>query len=95
MAAEERERGNVRTITAAARERLIKWQLAQWASAQRSWWRRERMGFDSRERDGREDVRGCISKDAGMQRGTSVERFAIRGILCIGCGKGWEDGVLQ
>lgn len=53
------------------------------------------MGFDSRERDGREDVRGCISKDAGMQRGTSVERFSARGILCIGRGKGWEDGVLQ
>lgn len=53
------------------------------------------MGFDSRERDGREDVRGCISEDAGMQRGTSVERFSARGISCIGRGKGWEDGVLR
>lgn len=64
-----RKRENVRTITAAARERLIKWHLAQWASAQHSWWRRERMGFDSRERDGRRNVRAALAETHGCKGG--------------------------
>lgn len=68
-----RKRENVRTITAAARERLIKWHLAQWASARRSWWRRERMGFDSRERNGRRDVRAALAEMHGRRGGTSTQ----------------------
>lgn len=65
---EEGKRGHVRTITVAARKRLIKWHLAQWASAPHSWWRRERMSFDSREKDGREDLRAALERSQGMQR---------------------------
>lgn len=65
---ERRKRGNVRTITVAARKRLIKWHLAQRASAPRSWWRRERMGFDSGEKRWEGGSEGCSGEVAGMQR---------------------------
>lgn len=79
-----RKRGNVRTITAAARERLIKWHLAQWASAQRSWWRRERMGFDSRERDGRRDVSAALAGMHGCKGGNQCRAARNTGTYKIG-----------
>lgn len=82
---EERKRGHVRTITVAARKRLIKWYLAQWASAPHSWWRRERMSFDSREKDGG-GFKGCVRKVVGMQRNQAGREVETHGILCIGQG---------
>lgn len=55
--------GNVRTITVAARKRLIKWHLAQRASAPCSWWRREKMGFDSGERERKRESGGSWGCD--------------------------------
>lgn len=83
-----RKRGNVRTITAAARERLIKWHLAQWASAQRSWWRRERMGIDSRERNGRRDVRAALAGRHGGKEGTSTKQLFFLYVCVYGVSGG-------
>lgn len=80
-----RKRGNVRTITVAARKRLIKWHLAQRASAPRSWWRRERMGFDSRERRWEGGSGSCRGEGAGMQRGEA----------CRGWKRGRRAGMLN
>lgn len=90
---EERKRGNVRTITVAARKRLIKWHLAQWASAPRSWWGRERMGFDSREKDGREDVRTALERLQGC-KGNQLGGIRNTGHFVYRTRKG-EDSVLQ
>lgn len=80
------KRGNVRTITVAARKRLIKWHLAQRASAPRSWWRRERMGFDSGGRkDGREEasaaeerLQGCKGNRLGGTHNTGNVVYRAR-----------------
>lgn len=63
-----RKGGNVRAITVAARKRLIKWHLAQRASAPCSWWRRERMGFDSREKRWEGGSESCRGEVAQMQK---------------------------
>ena len=71
----KKARGCVCRITIAARESLIKWRLAQCAWAPCSWWRRERMSSDNRERDGREDMRGCISREGEEWRYQEVPEW--------------------
>jgi len=48
------KRQNVHAITVATRNTLMDWHLLKQCYAAHSWWRRERMGFDSKEkrRDG-------------------------------------------